>query len=277
MNRNTPHFSTLPPDEVAEFAKTWGFIPTASVTLDSIRQVRDYADEVAREGKWKGDPIEGFVVRSTVADTASGSSSSSSSKPKPGAGEGQGEPPYPPGSPFFFKIKFDEPYMMYRQWREITKTLLPLRKPKCAGRKNRNAEPWTKLGSSLRRPESRVYAEWVGRKMIDEPEFFDGFQTGIVKVREAFLRWTEGVGEQEWRKARESSDTPKPWSEKKFLIAPIAIPGMGKTVLGVALSQLLPGMIHIQSDDVQTKKTGPAFLSNVKNALKDHAIVFADR
>ncbi len=44
-------------------------------------------------------------------------------------------PPYLDGSSFFFKVKFDEPYMMYRGWREITKSLLArgesAKLPKC--------------------------------------------------------------------------------------------------------------------------------------------------
>ena len=272
LNRNTPHFATLPPDEVSDFAKAWGFIPTASVTLESLRQVRDYADTVAREGRWQGDPIEGFVVRSTVADMMEGQG-----KTKAAPIAGQGEPPYPPGSPFFFKIKFDEPYLMYRQWREITKTLMPLRNPKCAGRKNRNTEPWTKMGSSMRRPESRVYAEWVAREMMTRPEFFDGYQTGIVRVREEFLSWTRGEGKSDWDAARETSESSKRRLERKSLIAPIAIPGMGKTILGLALSKLIPEMAHVQSDNIKAKSTKAGFLKDVKSALKERSIVFADR
>lgn len=113
--------------------------------------------------------------------------------------------------------------------------------------------------------------------MIKNPEFFDRYSVGIVKVREAFFRWTENEGKEDWAKARTTSDVPKKLSERKFLIAPIAIPGMGKTVLGVALGKLLPGMVHVQSDDVKTKKTGPTFLKNVQKALEGNAIVFADR
>lgn len=32
--------------------------------------------------------------------------------------------PYAPGSTFFFELKFSEPYMVYRDWREMAKKLL---------------------------------------------------------------------------------------------------------------------------------------------------------
>jgi hypothetical protein len=34
---------------------------------------------------------------------------------------------------------------------------------------------------------------------------------------------------------------------------------------------------HTQSDDVRAKKAGPAFVRNVKELLRDHEVVIADR
>jgi tRNA ligase len=79
--------------------------------LSSVTEVRAFTEEVGRTGKWNGEALEGFVVRTTV-------------RRPPTNGAHADASPYAPGSSFFFKIKFDEPYMMYRDWREITKSLL---------------------------------------------------------------------------------------------------------------------------------------------------------
>lgn len=267
INENIPRFSTLSPNEVQIFATEWGFIPTASATLHSLAEVKKYTDKVGKEGKWNGEAIEGFVVRCKV---------------KEGASDDGTEPPYPSGSPFFFKIKFDEPYLMYRTWREITRTLLPLTKSKFKGKFSKEQPPWTLLGGKLKRPENKVYAEWVADEMLRNPDLFQHYETGIIRVREAFLAWTQSAGKQKWVEARKSSEhleDAHDGSPTRYLVVPVAIPGMGKTILGVALKQLLGSDVlsHQQSDDVKTKKTGPTFLKNVKASLKTHDIVFADR
>ena len=105
------------------FAKEWGFIVTRSFDLQSVKQVKEFTDSCSLTGSWNGEPLEGFVVRTRVrglqqaTETTGGESDQS--------GQTKHEiPPYPPGSSFFFKVKFDEPYMMYRDWREITKSYL---------------------------------------------------------------------------------------------------------------------------------------------------------
>jgi tRNA splicing ligase len=56
----------------------------------------------------------------------------------------------------------------------------------------------------------------------------------------------------------------------------ISITFTGKTAVGVALSHLF-GWGHTQSDDVKSKKSGPAFTRNVVDLLKNHEVVYADR
>ena len=80
--------------------------------LKTIPEVKAFTEEIGRKGSWNGEPLEGFVVRTHVTEPPT-----KGDKP-PSAS------PYPPGSSFFFKVKFDEPYMMYRDWREVTKILL---------------------------------------------------------------------------------------------------------------------------------------------------------
>ena len=63
-------------------------------------------------GIWNREAIEGFVVRTHLVDYPS-----------------RDAIPYKPGSTIFFKVQFDELYMMYRDWREITKKLLSTKGP----------------------------------------------------------------------------------------------------------------------------------------------------
>ncbi|WRT67884.1 uncharacterized protein IL334_004858 [Kwoniella shivajii] len=269
LNHNTPHFSTSSPTEVKAFAEEFGFIQTKYVELQTLDEVKAFTDDVARTGSWEGDMIEGFVVRCTVKKTS------------PELKEGK--PPYRPGAPFFFKVKFDEPYLLYRQWREVTRVMLPLID---TSEPQDIAAIWKKVRSKTKRPEIGVYAEWVGTMIKTEPNLFDNYDKGVVRVRSKFLTWIEGDGQKAWDDARAGKSkkvlgqTEKQQSKeglpKKWLLVPIAVPGCGKTLLGVALSKLL-GIGHTQSDDVTTKRTAPTFIKNITALLQKEDVVYADR
>nr|XP_018262247.1 uncharacterized protein I303_05263 [Kwoniella dejecticola CBS 10117]OBR84405.1 hypothetical protein I303_05263 [Kwoniella dejecticola CBS 10117] len=273
LNHNTPHFSTSSPAEVTAFAEEFGFIQTKYVELQTLHEVKSFTDEVAKTGSWEGDMIEGFVVRCKVK-----------AQPDDGRSHERSKPPYRSGAPFFFKVKFDEPYYMYRQWREITRILLPLLE---------KTEPediaaiWKKVRAKTKRPEVGVYAEWVGKMIETEPHLFDNYDKGVVRVRERFLQWIEtDEGKRLWDEARFDKSTKilgenreqvgKEGLPKKYLIIPIAVPGCGKTLIGVALSRLF-GFGHTQSDDVTTKRTAPTFIKNITALLQKEDVVYADR
>lgn len=259
---------------MATFANEFGFIPTKHITLNTVPEVKAFTDEVAKSGSWEGDMIEGFVVRSTVKDMP----------------RSETHPPYLAGAPFFFKVKFDEPYMMYRQFRETTRALLPLL-DKISPEKE--AELWRKVRSRARRPEVSVYAEWCGRKMKQAPALFQNYERGVVRVREVFLKWIEGEGKAAWESAKNGTwkpqsaldaeaakaqkDAERSSLPKKWILVPVAVPGCGKTTVGMALGKLF-GFGHTQSDDVVTKKsTAPTFKKNIVELLKTNNVVYADR
>ncbi|KAK2464659.1 hypothetical protein APHAL10511_003352 [Amanita phalloides] len=90
----------------------------------------------------------------------------------------------PPGSTFFFKFKYDEPYLMYRDWREVTKSLLSIKSK--SGRMYSSNLPKSKM----RRPETIVYVNnWVIKEINQNLEAFQHYQNnkGIIKAREVFL------------------------------------------------------------------------------------------
>lgn len=117
---NHPTLLTLPPSHVNQVASEFGLIETPYLTLSSIDEVRSFTDDIAKTGMWQGVHVEGFVVRAAL---------------KPGSLEKQ---PLPNDLTeenwiderrvFMWKIKFDQPYLMWREWREVTKKILTSKK-----------------------------------------------------------------------------------------------------------------------------------------------------
>ncbi|KAJ6514178.1 RNA ligase [Mycena vitilis] len=268
LNESTKAFQTLPHAAVDAFAAEWGFIQTASTQLDTIAAVREFTTEVGKTGAWNGVPVEGFVVRTQVA-------------PPPATATQRSTPPYPPGSSFFFKVKFDEPYMMYRDWREVTKMLLTMR-----GKKGKNSDGMS-IGAlpktKMRRAETQAYARWVIEEIRRNPAAFEEYNEnkGIIAARERFFAYlASDEGKKEMQKLQTKSDTSATTAEKgdfgKTIIVPVAIPGCGKTAVAVALAYIFK-FGHTQSDDVHAKKSAPVFIKNVVDLLKTHDVVIADK
>ncbi|KAJ7133354.1 RNA ligase [Mycena epipterygia] len=259
LNESTKAFKTLPHATVDAFAAEWGFIQTASTELPTVAAVREFTTEVGKTGAWNGVPVEGFVVRTHVA-------------PPPPDTNSRSAPPYPPGASFFFKVKFDEPYMMYRDWREVTKALLGMK----------GAMSVQKLPKSkMRRAETQAYARWVIEEIRRDPAAFAqyGENKGIVAVRERFLAYLssdKGKKALRMEATGKSAATPAKGSFGKTIVVPVAIPGCGKTAVAVALSHIF-GFGHTQSDDVRDKKPAPVFIKNVTKLLQTHDVVIADK
>lgn len=249
-------------------------IPTSYSTFPAVPAVKTYCDTVQQDGGIEGpdgkiSPVEGFVVR----------------------GHKKGGSP---GEAFFWKVKYDEPYLMYREWRELTRKLL----------KDLDGVNLNKIKSE----ESRLYVWWVRREIENDREKFAPWEhgKGIIKTREEFLKWAKtkeaktakrelGIQvemDEEERRSRKFSKT---------LLVPVAIQGCGsslppsppsyssydilelttffcagKTALGLELSHLF-GWGHVQSDDFLQKKPAPHFLKAIKELLKTQDVVFADK
>ncbi|CAK5279331.1 unnamed protein product [Mycena citricolor] len=267
LNTSTSVFHTLPHSVIDAFADEWGFIRTPSLEFPTLAAVRAFTDGVSAAGHWECEPVEGFVVRTHVT-----------SKP--------GDAPYAPGSTFFFKIKFDEPYMMYRDWRELTKSLLTAHDKGLSGKGAGMSEGALSKGK-MRRPESKVYVRWVMKEIVRDPETFAqyGKNKGIIATRDKFMVYLASEeGQQQLALAKENrlppattADTASPRAQfGKTVIVPVAIPGSGKTAVAVALTHIF-GFGHTQSDDVKAKKAAPIFLKNVNALLTTHDVVIADK
>ena len=175
--------------------------------MDSIQEVRDFTEEIGKTGKWEGEALEGFVVRTQVTEPPTDGRRPASLSP------------YGPGSSFFFKVKFDEPYMMYRDWREVTKILLSIKGPlkdACLPK------------AKLKRPETKLYVKWIRGEIGRDRRQFENFNKGkgIITTRERFLKWMETSEAKEV--ALEDGASAPDVTFGKTIILPIAIPGVGE-------------------------------------------------
>lgn len=207
--KNTELFETYSPIVVNEFSRSFGFHEVFYETRDTIPEVKTFCE--SREG----EPIEGWVIRS---------------------------------GNMFVKYKYDAPYLIWREWREITKSYL----------KN-----GTFHNFKWRYPETEHYSEWVKKEIITNRHIFDGYLQDkcIIKIRELYLK--EG-----------HLFTKHEITEERILVIPIGVPGVGKSTICRALSTLL-GAIIVENDSLD-KRTEDFTNSVVENLLYNH-IVIADR
>ncbi|KAH8831120.1 RNA ligase-domain-containing protein [Flagelloscypha sp. PMI_526] len=235
LNESTKQFKTMPSSIVDAFAEEWGFIKTQTVTLNSLAEVRRFRNDIERHKVWNGQAVEGFVVRTHISPPSSDSDPLVEHMP------------YRSGDDFFFKIKFDEPYMMYRDWREVTKALL--------SKYDKDPRSMTEAvvpKKKMERPETKVerFQKWLAERQAMSKEMAGGDEA------------VEASGSKTFGQT---------------VIVPVGVPGSGKTSVAIALKHLF-GFAHTQSDDVKSKKqTAETFLRNVLNSLWTHNVVIADK
>ncbi|KAJ1514370.1 hypothetical protein HMI56_000589 [Coelomomyces lativittatus] len=249
FNYNTVRFSTLPYQEVVEIARYFGFHVASLLSFPTFEKAYNFTKN---HPKHENRDIEGYVIRSV-------------------------HPPL-----LFVKIKIDRPYLMYREWREITNHVL---------KKN--------VVDKFKFPESKLFYTWVLKKYQTDPTFFDGhlqFQ-GIYKVRRLFLKEIGDLSSKISqltqpslpKKLKSNSEhsiscpTKPSFSKDRtglpshVLIVPMGTVGIGKSTLGRALHFCL-GFAHVQSDLISRRKSkAKAFTRAVLQAFLHHAWVYADR
>ncbi|KAJ3026671.1 UNVERIFIED_CONTAM: hypothetical protein HDU68_005257 [Siphonaria sp. JEL0065] len=275
INKNSCQLETWSTERVKQVGLDYGFFNVETEIKDSFEDVMLLADKCRVTGSYQKKPVEGFVVRCTSTSTE---------------------------SCFMFKIKYDEPYLMFREWREITNLLIHGRSP------------------TARYRLSETYISWCEKKLVTDPDMFEGFlkHKGIIAARNLFLHehniqefgyllneatktlMVEATANSKSRTESSSSTNndinshaaiPPSLIEfptrvppaadlslagsDKILILPIAIVGQGKSTLGSALmSQYYSVISHVQSD-AHKKKAG--FLKAVMLALEKKNVVYVDR
>ncbi|KAI5284830.1 hypothetical protein KEM52_002720 [Ascosphaera acerosa] len=172
LNYNLPEFATLPGDAVHAFADAWGFRKAQFLVKQTLAETREFLERCAETGSWNGRETEGFVVRCKKMQAPE----RDVTPPAPdfAATAAPAAPAAPAYTDWFFKYKFEEPYLMYRHWRECTMTLLS------------GGEPKVK-----KHPDStRRYLQYVRRQLDADPGLADRYlhHRGIIALRDGFLR-----------------------------------------------------------------------------------------
>lgn len=237
INYNLPEFVTLPSAEVHKFADAWGFKKAQYLVIDDLDNVKKFLDKCNETGSWNGRETEGFVIRCKMSET--------------------GREPY---RDWFFKYKFEEPYLMYRQWRECTKAVISGKLPKIKKHHKITEE----------------YLQYARRQLAKDPNIGKLYNQnhGIIAMREGFLR----------ERGLKGSDIIKMENEdrseevtKNVVLVPIASIGCGKTTVSLALARLF-GWGHIQNDNIPKQKNRQKkFALELTNSLAAHPVVIADR
>jgi len=225
INPNTVEFNTWPSDKVNEVAKKFNLLTVEYTVYNDIKELKEFADNC--NGYYKGKAIEGWVIRCKTTD----------------------------GGIFFFKYKYDEPYLLYREWREATRAYV-------------NHKPL-----KYKYMKTYGYIEWVKQKFATDKQLFSQVnqRRGTVNLRNLYLEETHG-GQQ----VENIVESVTKENARYKLILPVGIIGFGKTTVAKML-KVLYDIGHIQSDNIQKKKTAPEFIANVCKEFEHKNIVFADK
>ncbi|KAF5007981.1 hypothetical protein FDECE_5751 [Fusarium decemcellulare] len=239
LNLNMPEFATYPSPLVQEFADQWAFRKTGLMIMDDIQQVKAFLEEVAETGAHDGRDVEGFVIRCRMTH----------------------DPSSVPYRDWFFKYKFEEPYLMYRQWRECTKALISGKQPKF--------KKHTKI--------TEEYLLYARKRLAADPKLAKEYNNnhGIISLRDDFLNFKNLKGADA---ANMEELDPLVMTEvtHDVILCPIATIGCGKTTIAMGLTHLFDWG-HVQNDNISGKGRPPRFTKMVLNELQDHAAVIADR
>lgn len=240
LNFNVPEFATYPSTEVQEFAVKWGFRQTNFITMNDAQEVKEFLENAASTGAYDGRDVEGFVIRCKMSPSPS-------------------EIPY---HDWFFKFKFEEPYLMYRQWRECTKALISGKTP----RYNKHSRI------------TEEYIHYTKQRLAADPSMAKRYTQnhGIIALRDDFLKFKNLDGAQ--AASLDFDDVTDVMSNivDKVVLCPVATIGCGKTTIAYALTQLFQWG-HVQNDDISGKGRPPRFAKAIVDSLKSHKVVFADR
>lgn len=221
INLNQRNFATWPMEKVSEFALQYGFKPTAHFAIDNTENLKTFLNECSERGSYDDSEVEGFVIRCHSKID---------------------------GQDFFFKYKFEEPYLMYRQWREVTKEYI-----------------LTQCRKKVKKHKfiTNQYLDFVIPLLQSDPvlreQYMKGF--GIIKLRNLFLEHygMSGMEILNYEKVKElelrnAVDFDKVDEHTKFLIFPIAVIGCGKTTTSLLLKNLYPeSWAVVQNDDITCK------------------------
>ena len=238
LNYNLPQFATMSGERVHEFADEWGFKKAKFEVRQDIESVKSFLEGCAETGTWDGRETEGFVIRCQMSEDGG------------------------PYNDWFFKYKFEEPYLMYRQWRECTKAVIAGKLPRIKKHEKITEE----------------YLQFARRQFIKDPKLAREYNHnhGIIGMREAFLKERGLKGSEIIALEAEEKKGGKETTQN-VILAPIASLGCGKTTVALALVHLF-GWGHVQNDNIPKQKNKPKkFAFEITSAMSAQPVVIADR
>jgi tRNA ligase len=241
INFNLPEFATLSGSEVHKFADNWGFKKAQYVIIQSIEEVKTFLERCAETGSWEGRDTEGFVIRCKIKE--------------------KDRQPY---RDWFFKYKFEEPYLMYRQWREATKAVIMGKPPKYKKHKQITEQ----------------YLLYARRQLVKNPKLGQAYNHnhGIIAMRDGFLAEIGQKGSEIIAQEKTGKDgAAEGQVRSNVVLVPVATIGCGKTTVARALVKLF-NFGHVQNDDIEGQKGRPKkFAIAITQSLALHKAVIADR
>ena len=240
MNLNLPEFATYPGHLVHKFADEWGFKKAEYLMKDNVDTMKKFLDNCAETGSWNGRDTEGFVIRCQKRQGRDG-----------------------PYVNWFFKYKFEEPYLLYRQWRECTKAVISGKAPRY--RKHQKI--------------TEEYLVYARQQLAQNPGLGKAYQAnhGIIEMRDGFLKERGLKGSDIIREEYGGDVKVGSNVTRNVVLVPIATIGCGKTTVAVALTKLF-GWGHVQNDNITGKNNRPKqFAIQLTNALAQWPVVIADR
>ena len=241
INLNLPEFTTYSGELVHQFADEWGFKKAQYLIKHDIGSMQNFLEHCAQTGSYDGRDTEGFVIRCHRKEHGYGGNYHN----------------------WFFKYKFEEPYLMYRQWRECTKAVIAGKTPKF--KKHRNI--------------TEEYLLYARRRLAKDRNLAKAYNQnhGIIEMRDGFLaeRGLKGsdIIQQEQEEGEESSDIVT----HNVVLLPIASIGCGKTTVAIALTKIFDWG-HVQNDNIVGKQNRPKqFTTQLCNLLAVHPVAIGDR
>ncbi|KAI1351547.1 RNA ligase-domain-containing protein [Xylaria sp. FL0043] len=239
ININIPEFMTYPSELVQQFADEWGFRKVGLTSFNDVDTVKNFLEQVAESGAHEGRDVEGFVIRCKMSTDAERTQYND----------------------WFFKYKFEEPYLLYRQWRECTKLIIAGKPPKYKKHAKITEE----------------YLLYARHRLAKDPELSKLYNQnhGIISLRDEFLAHKNLKGSDAANLENIVGNGTESVSGDVVLV-PIATIGCGKTTVGVALNHLF-GWGVVQNDNIQGKGRPARMVQAIMSLLMESPVVIADR
>lgn len=241
INLNLPEFMTYPGELVHQFADEWGFKKAQYLLKEDVGSMKTFLEHCAETGSYAGRDTEGFVIRCHRKEHGGGGNYHN----------------------WFFKYKFEEPYLMYRQWRECTKAVIAGKAPKFKKHKKITEE----------------YLHYARIQLAKDRNLAKAYNQnhGIIAMRDGFLAERGLKGSDIIQQEQEEGEGYSEGVTHNVVLLPIATIGCGKTTLAIALTKLFDWG-HVQNDNIVGKQNRPKqFTTQLCNLLAGHSVAIGDR